>query len=85
MVDRKIGRALIALVAMIGLLATACSSDDEPAEPTAGTEASAEVNRDGTLKWGYDLVQNGQFSWEPGATPAITSLESAYYLVYGRL
>ncbi|HEY6533737.1 MAG TPA: ABC transporter substrate-binding protein [Acidimicrobiales bacterium] len=88
MVDRKIGRALIALVAMIGLLATACSSDDEPAESTSstsGSEASAEVNRDGTLKWGYDLVQNGQFSWEPGATPAINSLESAYYLVYGRL
>jgi ABC-type transport system substrate-binding protein len=88
MVDRKMARALLALLAMTALLASACSSDDDGAESpssTTGSEATAEGNRDGTLRIGYDLVQNGQFSWEPGRTPAHNSLEPAYYLVYGRL
>ena len=85
---RKSRRVLVASLLVAGLLLAGCSSGSDTSESSSSTAASgqpADVNRDGTLKLGYDLVQNGQFSWEPGATPAYNSLEPIYYLVYGRL
>jgi peptide/nickel transport system substrate-binding protein len=71
---------------VVVLLAGACSStSSESTDTTAGPGAQESVDRDGTLKLGFDLTQNGQFSWEPGANTAYGSLDPLWYLVYGRL
>ena len=80
-------RALIVLVVAGALLAPACSSDEGSEEPGSSptTGASEAVNQDGFLRIGYDLIQNGQWSWNPGIGNSGTSMDPMWYLVYGRL
>jgi len=83
---RRGARGVLALFIAVVLLAGACSSSGS--DSTSATDAPGEpssVNRDGTLKLGFDLTQNGQFSWEPGSNSSHPSLDPLWYLVYGRL
>ena len=87
-VDRKLSRGLLAVGLALVLLAGACSSSGGDTEGSSSTTPSSEggdVNRDGTLNLGFDLNQNGNFTWEPGANSSLPSLDSVWYLVYGRL
>ncbi|HEY6531471.1 MAG TPA: ABC transporter substrate-binding protein [Acidimicrobiales bacterium] len=83
--QRRSFRAFVALVAAAALLATACSSDDGDEGSSPTTQPTEAVNRDGTLSMGYDLIQNGQWSWNPAVGSSGTSMDPMWYLVYGRL
>jgi len=87
----KMTRGLLALGVALALLASACGgsgsggSSDDAGSPSSGPAADGTVNRDGTVKVGFDLTGNGQFNWEPGANSAHPSMDPLWYLAYGRL
>lgn len=89
---RNIGRKglvrVIALLAVLALFASACSSDDggnaEPSTDTT-TQSTEPVNRDGVLRLGYGLTQSGNFTFDPTLAPSGSSMDPLWYLVYGRL
>lgn len=78
---------VVALLAVVALFAPACGgSDDDDAGPSTNTtEGGGSVNRDGVLKLGYGLVQNGTFSLDPTVGSGATSMDPLWYLLYGRL
>jgi peptide/nickel transport system substrate-binding protein len=85
-IGRRASLRVVALVAVFALFAAACSSDDNT-QPTTSTQegASEAVNRDGTLKWGYGLTQQGNFSLDPTIGSSGGSMDPLLYLIYGRL
>lgn len=86
--NRRIAHGAFAILAAMVMLVTAsCGSDTDanPSSSTEGADSTTSVNRDGTVKVGYDLNANGQFSWEPGANSGHPSLDPLWYFVYGRL
>jgi peptide/nickel transport system substrate-binding protein len=85
-VGRRTSLRVVALVAVFALFASACS-DDDTTQPTTSTQegASATVNRDGTLRWGYGLTQQGNFSLDPTIGSSGGSMDPLLYLIYGRL
>ncbi|HEY6533707.1 MAG TPA: ABC transporter substrate-binding protein [Acidimicrobiales bacterium] len=86
-VNRRAASGVLALVLAIVVLAGACSSSGDSSatsETDAPSESSA-VNRDGTLKLGFDMTGNGTFTWEPGFNTSHSSMDPLWYFVYGRL
>lgn len=85
-ISRRASVRVVALLAVVALMGTACSSDDDSGQPsTSSTEAGGSVNRDGTLHLGYGLNQQGNFTLDPTLLSSGTSMDPLWYLLYARL
>ena len=76
-----------ALVVLVALAITACSSSSKTSRSTGGTPSSGKADPNGIVKIGYDLVQEGGVSvfGDPAAADNNGGAQDAlYYLVYGR-
>lgn len=80
---RDVARRLLALVIAVAFVAAGCSSDGGSSESTG---ADGEVDPEGVVRVGYDLVlqATGGFNLDPAAQPTNTN-DAIIYLIYGRL
>jgi ABC-type transport system substrate-binding protein len=80
-------RTLVALVVML-LVASGCSSDDDTDDGQGGsatTVAASDVDRDGTLRIGFDLNNPGApWSFDPTANQSLQVIDGWFYVLYGR-
>jgi peptide/nickel transport system substrate-binding protein len=88
---RRAGRCALAILLALGLLATACSSDEggggqAGGGSTADTGSGSDVDPDGIMRVGYSLVQSGLEAWHDPitGTNGTSANDVFYYLVYGR-
>jgi peptide/nickel transport system substrate-binding protein len=84
-----LGGRVAALLLVAVLVLVGCSSGDgegSSSDDTGGGGSSTEIDRDGVLRVGYDLVQDpGGIDINPlEATPDSTGNDPLWYLVYGR-
>jgi ABC-type transport system substrate-binding protein len=75
----------VALVVLLAVVATACSSDDKSSSGTDTPDAKGDPT--GVIKVGYDLQQEGlEFTFDPAVTKAAgTANDPLFNLLYGRL
>jgi len=86
---RRRARIAFAVLAIVATTATACSSSSKSSSSngTGSSSSSSDVDPNGVIKVGYDLIQTpgAQVLGDPATAPALgTSEDALFFLIYGR-
>jgi peptide/nickel transport system substrate-binding protein len=98
---RAVLRRALILLLILGLVATACGGSDDTdggaserereadadAEPSETDNDARDIDPEGIVRVGYDLVSaaKGGFTWDPAEIKTQLTDDAVLYLVYGRL